>query len=205
MGGDNLGRRYSRLHIDSARFVPSWLSHLNNRLSSGASQIYLRRFGVGINEWRVISMLSQEPLITAARVGQVLGLHKAIVSRSVHDLESKKLLTFEFRAGQRLLALTENGHALHDEMVVVALARERMLLAGFSDKEREVLLGLLRRMYANLPAVDAIDPGDVATVLSLSSGQPAAQAPVHAPATTMAASLHANGGAAAETFHNHAG
>lgn len=149
-----------------SRFVPSWLSHLNNRLSSGASQIYLRRFGVGINEWRVLSMLALESRITAARVGQALGLHKAIVSRSVHDLESKKLLHFAFESGQRLLELTERGLALHDEMVVVALARERMLLAGFSERERETLLGYLRRMHANLPAVDAIDPGDVAALVA---------------------------------------
>jgi DNA-binding MarR family transcriptional regulator len=167
MGSENPQRKVPRLHIDAARFIPAWLSHLNNRLSSGASQIYLRRFGVGINEWRVLSMLAQEPQITAARVGQNLGLHKAIVSRSVHDLESKGLLTLQYRAGQRLLELTDAGHALHDEMIVVALARERMLLAGFSDKERDTLLGLLRRMHANLPAVDAIEPGDVATLLPM--------------------------------------
>lgn len=170
MPGELQGRRTARLHIDMSRFVPSWLSHLNNRLSSGASQIYLRRFGVGINEWRVLSMLSIEPRITAARVGHGLGLHKAIVSRSVHDLESKRLLTFSFEGGQRLLELTERGHALHDEMVVVALARERMLLAGFSERERETLLGYLRRMHANLPAVDAIDPGDVVALVAHPNG-----------------------------------
>ena len=174
MEGGVQSRRNQRLHIDLSRFVPSWLSHLNNRLSSGASQIYLRRFGVGINEWRVLSMLALEPRITAARVGHSLGLHKAIVSRSVHDLESKKLLTFAFESGQRLLELTDRGHALHDEMVVVALARERMLLAGFNERERETLLGYLRRMHANLPAVDAIDPGDVSSLVAQSASPNAA-------------------------------
>lgn len=52
-------------YIYGANYVPSHLSHLNNRLSSGASQLYLKHFGVGINEWRILSVLSNWPRSTA--------------------------------------------------------------------------------------------------------------------------------------------
>jgi len=145
-------------YIDGASYLPSYLSHLNNRLSSGASQLYLKHFGVGINEWRILSVLSNWPRSNAVTIGETVAMHKTVVSRSLREMEAKQLVTIDTSDGQRLIDLTAAGQSLHDRIVVVALERERLLTRGFSEEERQSLFSLLRRMLANMEAVNAWDP-----------------------------------------------
>jgi DNA-binding MarR family transcriptional regulator len=150
--------RKARRYIDGANYVPSYLSHLNNRLSSGASQLYLKHFGVGINEWRILSVLSNWPHSSAGTIGETVGMHKTVVSRSLREMEEKQLVQIGSADGLRLMVLTAAGQRLHDQIVVIALERERLLTQGFSEDERQMLFGLLRRMLANVEAVNAWDP-----------------------------------------------
>ena len=152
--------RKARRYIFGANYVPSYLSHLNNRLSSGASQLYLKHFGVGINEWRILSVLSNWPRSSAGTIGETVGMHKTVVSRSLREMEEKGLVLINTRDGQRLIALTAAGQRLHDQIVVVALERERLLTQDFSEDERQTLIRLLGRMLANVEAVNAWDPLD---------------------------------------------
>lgn len=39
--------------VDITTYIPHLLSSVNNALSRGASKLYLKRFGIGIVEWRV--------------------------------------------------------------------------------------------------------------------------------------------------------
>jgi DNA-binding MarR family transcriptional regulator len=138
-------------------YVPAYLSLISNALSWGGSRVFLRRFGVGINEWRVLSALVNQPGSTASRAGEVLGLNKSVVSRSIQLLQAKGLLTIDDTAGRRGLWLTGAGHELHDQLMAIALEREKLLLTGFSGEEKESLLGFLRRMHENLPEMNAYD------------------------------------------------
>ena len=150
--------RPARRHIDGANYLPSYLSHLNNRLSSGASQLYLRLYGVGINEWRILSVLSNWPGSTAQVIGETVAMHKTVVSRSLRGLEAKALVVIARQDGQRQCRLSADGQALHDRIVRVALERERLLLQGFSADERQQLLGLMRRLLDNVAVVNAWAP-----------------------------------------------
>ncbi len=145
-------------YIDGANYLPSYLSHLNNRLSSGASQLYRQHFGVGINEWRILSVLSNWPRSSAGTIGETVGMHKTVVSRSLREMEEKALVVIDTSDGQRLIRLTPAGQRLHDRIVLVALERERLLTQGFSTAERKQLLGLLKRMLDNVDAVNAWAP-----------------------------------------------
>lgn len=149
-----------RKTIDGDVYVPSLLNHLSNGLSAGASRTYLKYFGVGTNDWRVMSALVNHPRATAKRVSEVLAINKAIVSRSVGVLESKRLLKVNTEIRQRPLELTTKGYELHDRIIEVALERERRLMRGFSAKEVAQLLDYLRRMYSNLPVTNGFDPED---------------------------------------------
>jgi len=145
-------------YIGADEYVPALLSNLNNRIASGASQLYLKHFGVGINEWRILSVLSNTPHSNATHIGDTVSMHKTVVSRSVRDLESKGLLIIEKVPGQRTIVLTPEGQAMHDRLAEIALKRETLLMADFTEDEREQLLQLLRRMRGNLPRVDAWEP-----------------------------------------------
>jgi DNA-binding MarR family transcriptional regulator len=139
--------------------VTALMSLVANALSWGGSRVYLREFGVGTNEWRVLSALVNWPGSTASHIGQVLGLNKSVVSRSLKLLEELGMVTTKQGTGRRqLLHLTESGRAMHDRIIVVALRREHMLLEGFTPAEVEQLLDFLRRMHANVPGMNGFDP-----------------------------------------------
>lgn len=144
--------------LDLDRYVPAFLTWIANKLSRGASQHYLRSFGVGIETWRCLVLLAIEPTISASKVCRVIGMDKASVSRCFAGMEARKLIRVspdpaDGRA--RVATLTDKGRQLHDCIMGVALERERALLSVLDDAEREVLIGLLRRLHENLPAVEA--------------------------------------------------
>jgi DNA-binding MarR family transcriptional regulator len=144
--------------LDGDQYVPALLGVVNNRLVSGASVLYLRHFGVGVNEWQVMSVLSNTPHSATAHICKTVAMHKTVASRSLRELESKGLVRIERREGQRVMSLTERGQTMHDEIAEVALERERRLLACFNAAEQAQLRDLLRRMRAQLEVVDAWTP-----------------------------------------------
>ncbi len=52
---------------------------------------------------------------------------------------------------------------LHDQILEIALERERALLTVLNVSERETLLRLLKRVHENLPAVEAATTAYVAS------------------------------------------
>jgi len=78
-------------------------------------------------------------------------------SRCFKSMQAKGLITMGLHAGDgrlRIATLTPKGRALHDQILGIALERERALLAVLDEKERETLIGLLKRLHENLPAVE---------------------------------------------------
>ncbi|WP_054142845.1 MarR family winged helix-turn-helix transcriptional regulator [Bosea sp. AAP35] len=142
--------------LDLRGYVPYFLTAISNTWSRSSSRLYLERFGVGVTEWRVISQLAIEPRIAAQRICEVIGLDKGAVSRSVAALVAAGHVT-EFADGRdarrQLLQLTASGHALHDRLITLAIAREQIMLEGFTAQERTQLLGFLHRLQARLPAL----------------------------------------------------
>ena len=151
--------------LNLAHYVTYFFTVLANKLSSGASRLYLKRFGIGIIEWRVMAMVAIEPDIAPARITQIIGLDKASVSRESRRLEEKGYLAVaEDPSNQRrkLLSLTPLVYELHDRIIQVALERERRLLSDLSPDEVETLVDLLQRTTAKIPHVNEFDPGSTA-------------------------------------------
>lgn len=152
--------RRSQHALDLDNYVPACLTLLANKLSSSASALYRRRFGLGIVDWRIMGLLAIEPWIASGRIIEVIGLDKAAVSRSARFMIGKGLVECRFHGGnqrRQYFALTQRGIDLHDEMAKVALEREKRLLAVFSQDEQRTLVSLLTTMYARLPHVVAGD------------------------------------------------
>ena len=146
-----------RQAVNLERYVPAYLTWIANKLSSGASQQYLKVFDVGIETWRCMVLLKVEGSISAQQVSKVIGMDKASISRCFKSMQTKGLITMSLDAmdgRMRLATLTPLGHQLHDDIMGVALERERALLAVLNVQEQEVLIGLLRRLHENLPEVE---------------------------------------------------
>jgi len=142
--------------LDLDRYVPAIITFIANKLSNSATTFYQRQFGVNVTEWRIMSLLAIEPGIPASRICQVIGFDKGPVSRTLAGLEKRGLVSIRTDPNDgrtHSIALTAKGRAAHDKVIVAALERERRLLSCLGEDEREVLIGLLRRLHENLGAV----------------------------------------------------
>jgi hypothetical protein len=54
---------------------------------------------------------------------------------------------------RRALFITPKGRALHDKILQIVVARELILLKGFSEDDRKILLNLFRKVANNLDAL----------------------------------------------------
>ncbi len=135
------------LHLDA--FLPYRLSVASNAVSARISASYRKRFGLKIAEWRLIAILAEASEMTPQALGSAARIDKISVSRAAAALIERGLIVARNNpedGRSHLLALTEDGRSLYAEIAPVALAMEAELLSGFSDAERRLLDGLLRRI-----------------------------------------------------------
>lgn len=152
--------------IDLNLYAPAFFTFIANKWARSASAHYLETYGVGIETWRVLVMLALEEKVTAQRVVQVIGMDKASVSRTFKSMYEGGLVEFshDTQDGRlRYATLTPLGRDLHDRIMRFALAREAALLSALEPHEVPVLLDMLRRIHANLPAVEKASDEFVAT------------------------------------------
>lgn len=148
--------------VDLDRYVPAFLTWIANKLSRGASQHYLNVFDVGIETWRCMVLLAVEGRISAQRVSKVIGMDKGTVSRCFKSMQARGLITLSLDDADgrlRLATLTRKGRDLHDQIIGVALERERAFLSVLTPEEHETLIALLKRLHENLPAVEQATAG----------------------------------------------
>jgi DNA-binding MarR family transcriptional regulator len=143
--------------IDLDRYATAYFVWIANKLTRGASQNYLNLFGVGSEVWRCMVLLAIHETVSAQQVSQIIGMDKASVSRCFKQMVAKKLIALALDPADgriRLASLTLHGRHIHDQILGIALAREKALLDVLSADEQENLIVLLKRLHENLPAVE---------------------------------------------------
>lgn len=137
-----------------AGFLPYQLSVTSNAVSSLIAERYRKRFALKIPEWRVMAVLGDsgpegsgaggpmtQRALTAATV-----MDKVTVNRAVKVLEDRGLVARVPNPGDgrsHLLALTDEGRAIHAEVMPLARATEADLLEGLASEDEARLRGLL--------------------------------------------------------------
>jgi len=114
-------------------------------------------FDVGIETWRCLVLLAIHGSVSANQVSRVIGMDKASVSRCFKQMQERGFVTMGLdpKDGRlRIATLTDTGRQMHDQILGMALERERAFVAVLSDAERDTLTHLLRRLHENLPAVE---------------------------------------------------
>ncbi|MFZ2752007.1 MAG: MarR family transcriptional regulator [Lysobacteraceae bacterium] len=142
--------------LDLEHFLPYRLSVLSNRISQTIAETYAVRFGIGITEWRVIAVLGRHPGLSANGVAERTAMDKVAVSRTIARLLERGLVQRDTHGDDRrrsVLELSEAGYGIYDEVVPLARARERALLAHFSADDRQLLDGLLTKLSQGLQDV----------------------------------------------------
>lgn len=145
--------------LELERFLPYRLSVLSNRVSQSIADTYIERFGLAVTEWRVIAVLGRYPDLSANAVAERTAMDKVAVSRAVARLLARGLLQREIHGDDRrrsVLALSETGYRIYDEVAPLALECERRLLAHLDSGERALLDALIDRlMDEGLPHLEA--------------------------------------------------
>lgn len=135
--------------LELERFLPYRFSVLSNRISQTIANAYADRFGLAITEWRVIAVLGRYPELSASEVAERTAMDKVAVSRAVARLLQRHLLQREIHGGDRrrsVLALSEAGYKVYDDVVPVALRYERELFSALDADERATLDRLLTKL-----------------------------------------------------------
>jgi DNA-binding MarR family transcriptional regulator len=119
-------------------FLPYRLNVLAAAVSEGLARVYSERFGLDIPGWRVLATLGQFGPVSSKQIGAHSRMHKTKVSRAVAELESRGLVQRAANPGDKreaIVALTADGAATYREIVPLALAYERDVLAEFQADE----------------------------------------------------------------------
>lgn len=146
-------QRNGRALINTDTYIPYFLAALNNALSRSASAQYRREFGIGIGEWRVLSILANEPGLPASQICNRISADKAAVSRSLARLEKSGVLDASVSPSdprRRSFSLNLKGEELHDKVLQGALEREAKLLDGVDTGDLRAMLKAMRIMHKNV-------------------------------------------------------
>jgi DNA-binding MarR family transcriptional regulator len=140
--------------IDSNDFTPRLISLLSNSLVWRESRILRARFGLGTNDWRVLSVLAIRPGVTASEISEFVAMNKAIISKSVGVLTERRLIVqVEDTGRSRQLFLTPEGAGMHEAMLPISLRGQEIILGDLTDAEVVQLNSLLRRLLARVPGL----------------------------------------------------
>lgn len=150
----------NRKVLDLDRHIPYFFTYISNKLSSGASRLYRKHFGIGITEWRIMGVLAGFPDVNANQICIRIGMDKGAISRSLQILEKQKLIRFTDTDDNRTrsISLTPLGYEVHDRIIEIALERENLLVARFTNEERRLFEKFLRDLRAEVANVNAWDP-----------------------------------------------
>jgi len=141
-----------------ADFLPYQLSVTSNAVSSMIAQRYRARFGLKITEWRLIAVLGDAGAATQRDLTQATLMDKVAVNRASKVLEERELLKRKPNASDgrsHLLELTEEGKAIHKEVMPMVEQMERDIFAALSEQEQAQFKAMLNRIFDN---VDTMRP-----------------------------------------------
>jgi DNA-binding MarR family transcriptional regulator len=150
--------------IDPENFTPRLLALLSNALVWRESHELRRRFGLGTNDWRVISVLALRPGASATEVSEFIAVNKAVVSKSVATLLGRELIVLvDGPRGSRSIYLTPAGAQMHADMLPVSMSGQELIHAGLEPAQIDTLNRWLREM------IDTVRDAQTAHVTALSA------------------------------------
>lgn len=140
-----------------ADFLPYQLSVTSNAVSSLIAERYQARFGLKITEWRVMAILGDVGAATQRKLTEATLMDKVAVNRACKVLADRSLIAREpnTRDGRsHLLVLTDEGRAIHREVMPLAKAIEAEVFAAIEPQERTLLRSVLQRVFDQANRID---------------------------------------------------
>ena len=144
----------SRLDLDD------YLPYLLNRAGARIAEAFgreTRKHGISLQMWRVLAALQQEDGQTVGSLARRTSIDISTLSRLLDQMQKKRLLLRRRDAqDQRSIAIHRTAAAqdITGKLVPIARTYEAKALSGFAPAEARTLKAALRRLYANLDALE---------------------------------------------------
>jgi DNA-binding MarR family transcriptional regulator len=130
-------------------FLPYKLSILSQSVSRLFENEYRTRFGLSMNEWRVLVIIGAHAPISAKNICTRTLFDKMTVSRTTLSLKAKKLVSSksnEDDARITLHTLTPSGQNIYDEIIPIAKTYEKALIKQLSTTEHESFCAIIDQL-----------------------------------------------------------
>lgn len=136
--------------VPASGFVGDFLLYLLRRLYgkySGSFYPHLSEHGVTAEEWRVLTVLSEQPLVVDA-IAPLVSQPKNEVQDTIDWLAQRALVSRQ----DEVVDLTATGRELVAKLVAMAVTHEQNVLREFSDEQVRDLKSTLKAIMDKLPA-----------------------------------------------------
>lgn len=146
-----------------AEFLPYQLSITSNAVSSLIAEHYRARFGLKIPEWRVMAILGDVGSVTQSVLTEATLMDKVAVNRACKVLEGRLLIERLPNASDgrsHLLQLTQEGLAIHAEIMPAARKIEAEIFATLAPREIEALRKALERVFEHASSIHPVTQQD---------------------------------------------
>ena len=143
-------------HAEQDAFLPDYLLFLLASVSSLASAEFhavVRENGLRVPEWRVLACLSDQDGQTITELATLSLMEQSRLTRIIDQMDGRALVARNADPSDRRrvrVFLTEHGRQLAGEMMEMALAHERKLLAAMPQGQGRQLKKVLGALYAQL-------------------------------------------------------
>jgi DNA-binding MarR family transcriptional regulator len=140
--------------------LDSYLPYLLNRAGARIAASFsdeVRPLGATLQMWRVLAALRERDGRRMGDLSETTSIEVSTLTRLVDAMEQKGLVSRRRDAGDaRVVALhvTPVGRRLTQRITPIAERYERVALAGFAAAEADGLKAALRRLYANMEALE---------------------------------------------------
>ncbi|ACM28726.1 MarR family transcriptional regulator [Rhizobium rhizogenes] len=135
--------------------------YLLNRAGVRIAEVFAQRIAednISVPMYRVLAMLRERRESTLGDLADVVSVEISTLSRLVGNLAKRKLVSRtrpEDNGRIVIVRLTEQGEALTERLMPLAVELESTAVQGLSEEEVRALKSALRRMHANLSAISS--------------------------------------------------
>lgn len=139
--------------LDLETFLPYRLANLASKMSEQFAPVYQQQSDLSIPQWRILFNLAQFGQSNAKALCEQAAMDKSTVSRAIKALIDKDYVMSVVNPDDKraaLLALSEQGLSLYQQLAPAALAWEKSLLEVLSNAEYQTLLNCLDKLTSKL-------------------------------------------------------
>lgn len=124
-------------------------SVIAKRLDQALAAMHAKKFGISVNNWKIMGVIAFFGPLSATEVGARTGLDPDKITRAVDTLVDRSyVIRKEDEADRRkvVLTLSARGRRVHDKIELVASAMEAEFLSVLTAEESRALLSSLSRL-----------------------------------------------------------